>query len=358
MFHLPGHGFHSQRYETKGLFGVHFPRTGVQYTEDNYHIPLSNYYDAQHFGTIQVGNPPQFFDVIFDTASSLLWLPGKQCRSVACQHRNRFDNSSRTYQKDGSPFSIHYGTAVVQGGFARDTVSIGGVSILEQDFGEAHRMFGHVFSDSAFDGVFGLGFDNIAAGAAVPPFYNMMEDKSLYKPIFSLWLNGTSDAVSGELILGGVDRSRFEGQVTFAPVIRKGYWEITLQRFAVGNERFTQRRPAVIASGSTLIVLPTLDSHRIHRRLGMRATEDGRHTIACDRIDSMPNIILTFGGREFPLTPRDYIVRWHGECMSAFVAQDIQSPTGPIWVLGSVFLRSYYTVFDMERNRVGFAHAK
>jgi saccharopepsin len=319
---------------------------------------LSNYYDAQFFGTVQIGDPPQFFDVVFDTASSTFWVPSRQCRSVPCKARNKFDNSSRTFTKDGSNFAIHYGTAVVQGYLSRDTVVVGGIPIAEQDFGEAVKMFGYIFNDAAFDGVFGLGFDNIAAGRAVPPFYNMVEDKSLYKPIFSLWLNGTEEDRSGELILGGVDRSRFEGQVTFSPVIRKGYWEITLQRFAVGEERFSQRRSAAIASGSTLIVVPLLDSHRIHRKLGTRATSDGRHVIDCDKVKSLPSISLTFGGKEFSLSPEEYMIKWHGECMSAFVAQDINSPTGPIWVIGTTFLRPYYTVFDMERNRVGFAKAK
>lgn len=261
--------------------------------------------------------------------------------------------------RDGSPFSIHYGTAVVQGHLSRDTVSVGGIPILEQDIGEATRIFGPIFQDAQFDGVFGLAFDNIAAGGAVPPFYNMMEDKSLYKPVFSLWLNGPAGTEQqGELILGGIDKGRFEGALSFAPVIRKGYWEITLQRFSVGDEKFAQRRSAAIASGSTLIVIPTLDSHRIHRRLRMKATKDGRHVIDCHKAKELPDVNLVFSGRNFPLSPKDYIIEWHGECMSAFVAQDIQSPTGPLWVLGTAFLKPYYTVFDMEHNRVGLAKAK
>lgn len=338
---------------------MHFPRTGIQYTEDNFHIPISNYYDAQYYGTIQVGTPPQMFDVIFDTASSILWLPGRSCRSAACQHRHKYDNSSLTFVRDGSPFSIHYGTAAVQGFLSKDTVTIGGISVVEQDIGEATKIFGHIFSDSKFDGVFGLGFDNIAAGGAVPPFYNMLEDKSLYKPMFSLWLNGGSASdQKGELILGGIDRSRFEGPLTFAPVIRKGFWEITLQRFFVGTERFSQRRSAAIASGSTLIIVPTLDSHRIHRSLGMKALKDGRHVIDCEKVPKLPDISLVISGKEFPLSSKDYIIEWHGECMSAFVSQNIQSPTGPIWVLGSVFLQRFYAVFDMEHSRIGLAPAK
>lgn len=41
--------------------------------------------------------------------------------------------------------------------------------------------------------------------------------------------------------------------------------------------------------------------------------------------------------------------------MSSFTGLDIPAPLGPIWIIGDVFLRRFYTVYDLGNNAVGFA---
>lgn len=45
-------------------------------------------------------------------------------------------------------------------------------------------------------------------------------------------------------------------------------------------------------------------------------------------------------------------------CKRAFMPLDVDKPRGPLWVLGDIFLRKYFVVFDRDQKRIGIAERR
>lgn len=66
-------------------------------------------------------------------------------------------------------------------------------------------------------------------------------------------------------------------------------------------------------------------------------------------------MIFVFEGREFVLEGKDYILP---NKQLAIQLMDFDVPSVDIIILGDMFLRRVFTIFDMDLNRVGFGHAR
>lgn len=135
------------------------------------------------FSTIGLGAPPQKFKVVMDTGSSNLWVPGLNCSSISCHlHSKYMASSSSTHKKNGTSFRTRYGTGEVSGYISQDTLWIGDMEIKDQLFGEATNEPGLTFA--YFDGILDLGHDDVAINRIPPPFYNMIAQGLIDRPLF------------------------------------------------------------------------------------------------------------------------------------------------------------------------------
>ncbi|KIY71480.1 Asp-domain-containing protein, partial [Cylindrobasidium torrendii FP15055 ss-10] len=323
-------------------------------------VPLTNFMNAQYFAEITLGTPPQTFKVILDTGSSNLWVPSTSCTSIACFLHSKFDSSaSKTYKANGTEFEIRYGSGSMEGFVSHDAFTIGDLSIDGIDFAEATKEPGLAFAFGKFDGILGLAYDTIAVNHITPPFYEMVNKGLLDKPVFAFRV-GSSEEDGGEATFGGIDESAFTGEITYAPVRRKAYWEVELSQVSLGDDVLElENTGAAIDTGTSLIALPTDVAEMINTQIGAKKSWNGQYQVDCATVPSLPDLTFTLAGKEYPLKGTDYVLEVQGTCISAFTGLDINLPDGgSIWIVGDVFLRRYYTVYDLEKNAVGFAKSK
>ncbi|KAM5540515.1 hypothetical protein V8D89_005973 [Ganoderma adspersum] len=327
--------------------------------EGGHNVPLSNFMNAQYFAEISLGTPPQSFKVILDTGSSNLWIPSTKCTSIACFLHAKYDSSaSSTYKTNGSDFSIQYGSGSMEGFVSQDTFRIGDLAIPGVDFAEATKEPGLAFAFGKFDGILGLAYDTIAVNHITPPFYHMMNKNMIDAPVFSFRL-GSSEDDGGEAIFGGIDDSAYTGSIQYVPVRRKAYWEVELQKVSLGNDDLDlENTGAAIDTGTSLIALPTDMAEMLNTQIGASKSWNGQYTVDCSKVPSLPDLTLTFGGKPYVLKGTDYVLEVQGTCISSFTGLDINLPGGgSLWIIGDVFLRKYYTVYDAGKDAVGFALA-
>ncbi|KAI8897579.1 aspartic peptidase domain-containing protein [Globomyces pollinis-pini] len=329
-----------------------------------HNVPLTDFMNAQYFGEIQIGSPPQSFKVVFDTGSSNLWVPSTRCGDIACWLHSRYDASkSSTHVENGTAFAIQYGTGSLEGVISQDTVTVGDLKISNQQFAESTKEPGLTFAMGRFDGILGLGFSTIAVTGAVPPFYSMIDQHLLDEPLLGVYMGDANKGDEGGVItFGAVDHTHYTGAITWAPVIRKAYWEVEMSSVTFGGKKLNiKSQRAAIDTGSSLFALPTAEADAINTAIGATKSWNGQYTVNCKSLSSLPDLGLTFGGKVFTLTAYDYVLQVgsgaDGQCISGFLGLEIPPPMGPLWIVGDVFLRKYYTIYDLGQSRVGFATA-
>merc|ERR1712224_435894 len=70
---------------------------------------------------------------------------------------------------------------------------------------------------------------------------------------------------------------------------------------------------------------------------------------------SLPNLDVTLGGKPFTLSPDDYVLSVSGQCLFAFMGIDVPPPRGPLWIMGDIFMRKYYCVFNYNEKKLQIA---
>jgi len=325
-------------------------------------IVINNYQDAQYYGSIDIGSPAQSVRVIYDTGSSNLWA-SNQKPGLLSKHQYYDHSKSSSYVANGTTFNIQYGSGPVSGFYSADTIAIGENKVEGYTFAEVDNTkgLGPAFTIGHFDGICGMGLDDISVDGVKTPLRALADAKALDANVFAFYLG--SGGAAGELVLGGVDSKHYTGDFSYLPVQemvpgRMGYWEIKMDSFEINGKNMVDSSKAIVDSGTSLLAVPTAAIKAIASAVGAKTVLpippfNKEYTIDCT--SDAPALDVVLGGKKYTLEKADYVINDNGQCLFGMTGLDVPAPAGPLVILGDVFMRAHYVKFDLDNKQLGFA---
>jgi cathepsin D len=313
--------------------------------------------DLSYFSAIKFGSKGKDMWMLLDTGAANTWVMGSNCTTSACLAHDTFGGQdSSTLHVTTMPWSVSYGTGTVEGVTVTDTVAFANYSV-GMGFGSA-TFASDDFNNYPMDGILGLG-RTASNQIGMPTVMQVLDDNNLLQAnILGIHLQRNSDgAKDGQITFGGVDRSKFQGSLSYTATVSadSNLWEIPVDDVAVGGTSCKLTgRSAIIDTGTSYVLMPLGDAQILHAQIPGSTNTGGspNFMIPC----STTKIIqFTFSGVTYSVQPKDYVSKANSAgkmCASNIIGQQAYSANQ--WILGDVFLKNVYTVFDFDKNRIGF----
>ncbi|KAI9907376.1 hypothetical protein PsorP6_003253 [Peronosclerospora sorghi] len=332
------------------------------------HVPLENFMEFQFFGPVAVGTPPQEILVCFDTGSGDLWVPGMKCKDCAGEYRFNHSASSTYVESRLHPaFAVQYGSGKVSGHFGQDTVHLAHFDVQNATLGIV-RIEEDTMARMKADGLLGLAFDGLSTISHPPLLFALLEQYPDLDAQFAFYLSPDPNTSGSELHLGGYDEDlmrSLQASWQMTDVLPQfgqwTFWRIHLHSFHVGNHRNACANGCIafVDSGTSLIGIPGTQYLNFLYEVATSAQNQGcycgfvHNGFQCFLCapENFPPLRIGVGKQHFyVLEGRDYTL-----CVGLTCVVLVQPSGLEMWVLGDVFMKKFYSLYDVQAKRVGFA---
>jgi len=317
-----------------------------------------------YYGRLEVGTPRQPFTVVFDTGSGNLMLPSTYCKSRACTMHKRFDRKASTTAEDieadgsaskkGAPrdqITVTFGTGEISGVFIKDDVCVGNLCANVHFVGATDET-DDPFTSFNFDGVLGLALPEMSQGPDFSVMDHLVTSKALKRDLFSVFLSD-SDMEASEITFGDIKQDHMASDMFWQPVSKDtGYWQVQIKDITINNQQQHLCKDCQVAvdTGTSQLAGPTEVINDLSSRLNVKSD--------CSNFKDLPDLGFVIGENILNLKPNDYVDKSSDGCEVSLMPLDVPPPNGPLFIFGDPFLRKYYTAYDRQTNKVGFATAR
>jgi len=309
-----------------------------------------------YWGAMSLGTPPQQFKVIFDTGSGNLIVPSASCTVPGCQPHHKYANNASTTaeaivnEKGEGSSEITFGTGQIEGDFFQDNLCIGDSLCITANFIAAERETTEPFQEIPFDGIMGLGFNDLSMGDGFNIVDDLVSKGALPGGQISFFLTDGGDS---EVTFGGYRPENLASDIVWAPVKKQSYWQVSIDDITFDNVPkglCNGGCEVAVDTGTSMLAGPSDLVDKLSNMVG--AKDD------CSNFNSLPKIGFQIGDKILNLKPDDYMDRSSSDCSFSLMSLDVPPPKGPLFIFGDPFLRRFLTVFDRQQSRVGFGVAK
>ncbi|KAF8986459.1 acid protease [Cyathus striatus] len=314
-------------------------------------VPLKDYYlgtDLQWFGNISAFADRNVLPAVFDTGSSTLEFTSTAC-GLECSNQVLFDPSkSKTFLDGGQSINVSFVTG-------------GGVEPMRYRFDWWPQCPGHRRTP----------YHASAPKLNLDPYSGIQDTHESLQGSFYMSPKLVGNA---ELTIGGINKKKYTGTPVYAP-IHPGVgdlidiWQLDSPGiFVNGNTTslLNSNRTIIFDSGTSNVYFSTNITEAIYALVSPdikpNAAVPGTYGIACDRIPSLPaKIDLTFTsekGVPFNLTIPSNELSVGPFANNPTQCQTLINALDGIELVGGSLFKYYYSIFDVEKQRIGFARAK
>ncbi|CDW73902.1 eukaryotic aspartyl protease family protein [Stylonychia lemnae] len=329
-------------------------------------VPLENYYNIQYFAKLYIGSNLIPISVIFDTGSSSLWISAADC--IGCPHLADLYNQSQsfTYFKETSVSDhISYGAGEVYGYNSTDVICL---SNSKNNFCMNEVKFKLVTEARDFhglqaDGVLGLSPKNFEN--SVDNLISQLVDGGLIERRMFSMIIGASDE-NPHILFGGYNmRYAKEGeQLRWHNLVNNNFWTVNMSSATISDQALNKiSNSAIVDSGSSYILLPEGDfqvfTKIISKDRSCYFDALGTKVYVCkcwmENYKDFPDIDIVIDDQKYVIPSSSYVQKSGFTCFIKVVPQNQMFSN--YWILGDIFIQNYYSVFDIDNQRVGLARS-
>ena len=175
---------------------------------------------------------------------------------------------------------------------------------------------------------------------------------------FSFYLSKVPGSNGSALVLGGVNSKYYTGDFKYYPLTMTAYWGIAMDDIIFNGTSYkTGNLLGIIDTGTSVIVGPTKVVENMTKAFGTGKQKQ----VDCSTVPNLPTLDFIIGGDKWSLTGKDYIleVDQGGKqiCIVGIMGLDLPAQLGEAFIVGDAFIKTFYTHFDVENKKVGFARA-